>query len=133
MGKFVQTPHLLVILFEDVPGYRQVFLDGRDHPADAAPTWMGHSIGRWESDTLVIDTVGFNAHGWNGMFPRTEMMRMEERYTRSAYGYMDVKLTITDPGVFTKPLVRQMRFDLAPQEELIEFVCENNKWAREAQ
>jgi hypothetical protein len=131
MGKFVQTPGLLVILFEDVPGFRQVFLDGRSHPAIPNPSWMGHSTGRWDGDTLVVDTIGFNAQGWNGVYPRTEMMRLEERYTRTDYGHLDVRLTMTDPGVFTKPWVQQLRFDLAPQEELIEFVCENNKWARD--
>ena len=133
MGKFVQTPDLLLILFEDPPGFRQVFLDGRAHPADPSPTWMGHSIGRWEGDTLVVDTVGFNSRGWNGPYPRTEMMRLEERYTRTTYGQMELLMTITDPGVFTKPWVQHRRFDLVPQEELIEYVCENNKWAREVQ
>jgi len=131
MGKFVQTPGLLVILFEDVPGFRQVFLDGRPHPAIPNPSWMGHSIGRWDGDTLVVDTIGFNSQGWNDVYPRTEMMRLEERYRRTDYGHLDVRLTITDSGVFTKPWVQQLRFDLAPQEELIEFVCENNKWARD--
>lgn len=131
MGKFVQTPGLLVILFEDTPGFRQIFLDGQRHPAVPNPTWMGHSIGRWENNTLVVDTVGFNTEGWNGLFPRTEQARVEERYTRTDYGHLDVRFTVTDPGVFTRPWAQQMRFDLAPQEELIEFVCENNKWAPE--
>jgi hypothetical protein len=129
MGKYVQTPNLLVILFEDTPGFRQAFLDGRSHPAVPNPSWMGHSIGRWDGDTLVVDTIGFNAEGWNDLYPRTERMRLEERYTRPDYGHLDVQVTIDDPGVFTKPWVQHRRFDLAPQEELIEFVCENNKWA----
>jgi hypothetical protein len=133
MGKFVQTPGLLLILFEDPPGFRQVYLDGRSHPADPNPTWMGHSIGRWDGDTLVVDTLGFNSRGWNDPYPRTEMMRLEERYTRTAYGWMDVRVTITDPGVLTKPWVQRLRFDLVPQEDLVEYVCENNKWAREVQ
>jgi hypothetical protein len=129
MSKFVQTADLLVALFEETPGYRQIFLDGRDHPDAPNPSWMGHSIGRWEGDTLVVDTVGFNSRGWVFTYPRTEMLRIEERYTRTSYGRMDVRVTIEDPGVFTAPVVRNMQWDLAPQEELIEFVCENNKWA----
>ena len=129
IGKYVQTPELLVILFEDAPGFRQVFLDGREHPANPNPSWMGHSIGSWEGDTLVVDTVGFNDRGWTERFPRTEMMHMMERYTRTDYGHMDVDITYVDPGVFVKPLVRTRLYDLAPQEELIEYVCENNKWA----
>jgi hypothetical protein len=60
IGKLLHTPSLLVILFEDVPGFRRIFLDGRSHPTDPNPSWMGHSVGRWDDDTLVVDTVGFN-------------------------------------------------------------------------
>lgn len=70
MVKFVQTPQLIVLLFEDAPNYRQIFMDGRAHPAKPNPTWMGHSVGRWEGSTLVIDTVGFNDRGWTSIFCR---------------------------------------------------------------
>ncbi len=130
ISKYLQMPELLVILFEDVPGFRQVFLDGRDHPLSPNPSWMGHSIGRWEGDTLVIDSVGFNDRGWTDTYPRSEMMHMEERYTRTEYGQMELQVIFDDPGVFVKPLIQNLQFSLAPQEELIEFVCENNKWAR---
>ena len=126
-------PELLVILFEDAPGFRQVFLDGRDHPSNPNPSWMGHSTGRWDGDTLVIDSVGFNDRGWTDTYPRSESMRMEERYTRTEYGRMNLQVKFDDPKVFVKPLVQNIRFDLAPQEELIEYVCENNKWARNAE
>jgi hypothetical protein len=131
ISKYLQMPELLVILFEDVPGFRQVFLDGRDHPVNPNPSWMGYSIGRWEGDTLVVDTVGFNDRAWtDDIYPRSEMMHMEERYTRTEYGQMELQVTFDDPEVFAEPLVRNFQFDLAPQEELIEYVCENNKWAR---
>lgn len=129
VAKILHGPDLLVILFEDVPGYRQIFLDGRSHPEVPNPTWMGHSIGRWDGDTLVVDTIGFNDRGWTGLYPRTTEMRAIERFTRLEYGYMEVELTVDDPGVFTAPWTRTFRFYLAPQEELIEYVCENNKWA----
>jgi len=133
IAKYVQTPDLLIILSEDVPGFRQVFLDGRDHPANPNPSWMGHSIGHWEGDTLVVDTIGFNDRGWTGQYPRSQKLRVEERYTRTEYGHMEVRVTYDDPEVFAKPRVRNFPFDLAPQEELIEYVCENNKWARESE
>ena len=129
MGKFVQTPELLLILSEGIPGFRQIFLDGRDHPASANPSWMGHSLGRWEGDTLVVDTVGFNSRGWTQTYPRTEMLRTEERYTRVDYGHLEVRVTFDDPEVFVEPWVWNMTWNYAPQEELLEFVCENNKWA----
>lgn len=127
LGKFVHTPSLLVILFEDVPGFRQVFLDGRDPPANANPAWMGHSVGRWEGDTLVVDTVAFNDRGWVDIYPRTERLRMTERYRRPDFGHLEVRVTFEDAGVFTKPWNRNMTWDLVPQEELLEYVCENNK------
>ncbi len=128
--KFVQTDNLLVILFEDVPGFRQIFLDGRKHPDDPDPTWMGHSIGHWEDDTLVVDSVGFNDRLWLGPHPVTEALHMIERYRRTEYGLMELQVTYADPAVFNEPLVENRSLDLAPQEELIEYVCENNKWAQ---
>ena len=128
--KFVQTSELILFLFEGIPGYRQFFLDGREHAEDPNPTWMGHSIGRWEEDTLVVDTIGFNTRGWLGLFPQTEMLRLEERYTRTDFGHMTVRVTISDPSVFEEPWIKNMIWDFAPQEELLESVCENNKWAQ---
>ncbi len=80
--KIIQSSSLLVQLFEDVDGFRQVFLDGRGQPKDPDPTWPGHSIGSWDGDTLVIDTVGFNDKGWLLLFPHTEMLHIVERYRR---------------------------------------------------
>ena len=130
MGKYVQTDDLLLILFEAPPGFRQVFLDGRAHPIDPNPSWTGHSIGHWDGDTLVVDTVGFNDRIWLGPHPVTETMHMVERYRRTAYGVLEVQVTYEDPAVFNEPWVENRVFDLAPQEELMEYVCENNKWAQ---
>lgn len=127
LTKFVHTPALLVILFEDVPGFRQVFLDGRGHPVDPNPTWMGHSVGRWEDDTLVVDTIGFNDRSWIDAYPHTEQLRMTERYRRADFGHLEIRVTFEDAGAFAKPWNMNLTWDLAPQEELIEFVCENNK------
>ncbi len=130
--KLVQTGSLLVILFEDNPGFRQVFLDGRAHPSNWDPTWMGHSTGKWEGDVLVVDTVGFNDRSWlgglgGGPIPHTEMLHMTERYRRVDFGHIDLAVTFEDPGTFVKPFRMNVKLDLAPQEELIEYVCENNK------
>jgi hypothetical protein len=132
IAKFVQTRSLLVILFEDNPGFRQVFLDGRVHPSNWDPNWMGHSVGKWEGDALVVDTVGFNDRSWlggigGGPIPHTEMLHMTERYRRVDFGHMDLALTFEDPATFVKPFHANLKFDLTPQEELMEYVCENNK------
>ena len=128
MTKFVHTPNLLVMLFEDAGGFRQVFLDGRSHPKDPNPSWLGHSIGRWEGDTLVVDTVGFNDRSWMVfVYPHTEQMHTTERYRRVEYGRLEITVVYDDPGTFMRPLTQNLIWYLAPDEELIEYVCENNR------
>jgi len=129
--KFAQHATLMLVLFEGPPGFRQVFLDGRNHPVDPNPAWLGHSIGKWDGDTLVVDTVGYNEESQLlGAYPHTEMLHVIERYRRPDFSHLQVEVTYEDPGTFTKPVVRKAVWDLAPDEELIEFVCENNKEGR---
>ena len=134
--KIVQTPSLVVQLFEHEPHYRQLFLDGRGHPKELDPTWMGHSIAKWEGTTLVVDSVGFNDKSWIVWptdLPHTEKMRVTERYRRPDLGHLLVDLTFDDPGTFTKPLERHMVWALAPGEEILESICnENNKYSENA-
>jgi len=128
-GKFLHTPDLIAILYEGVLGFRQIFMDGRDHPEDIDPSWLGHSIGRWEDDVLVVDTVGFNDRGWTGLtHPRSEEFHVIERYRRTSYGGMELELTIEDPAVYKEPWVQQIPIYLTPNEQLFEFVCENEAW-----
>jgi hypothetical protein len=126
--KFVQTPGLLIALIEGAsPGIRQIFLDGRKHPADLSPTWMGHSIGRWEKDTLVIDTIGFNDKVWlEGIRPQTEQLHVIERYRRIDLGRLSVEITIDDPGAYTRPWKVRRLLQLAPGEEILEYLCNEN-------
>ena len=130
LAKFIQTPDLVVVLVElSVPGVRQIFLDGRPHPPNFQPSWLGHSIGRWENDTLVVDTIGFNDKGWlDGSRPQTEQLHVTERFRRIDLGHMELEITIDDPGAYTKPWKVRRRLQLAPGEEILEYVCnENNK------
>jgi len=126
--KFVQTRGLLLALIEGAsPPVRQIFLDGRGHPADLQPTWMGHSIGRWEQDTLVIDTTGFNDKGWlEGNRPQTERLHVVERYRRLDLGRMTVEITVDDPGAYTRPWKIRRLLQLAPTEEIQEYLCNEN-------
>ena len=120
----------LVTLFEFPPNYRLVFLDGRPHPPDIEPTWMGHSSGRWEGDTLVVDSIGFNDKSWLGAtsLAHTANMRIRERWTRSTMGTMTVELMYEDPEMFVKPWKVVFTLFLAPGENLMENICENNKF-----
>jgi len=126
--KFVQTPGLLIALIEGAPpGVRQIFLDGRKHPADLQPTWLGHSIGRWDQDTLVIDTIGFNDKVWlEGIRPQTEQLHVIERYRRIDRGRMSVEITIDDPGAYTRPWKVRRLLQLSPGEEIQEYICNEN-------
>lgn len=126
--KIIQTPALLVTLFENVPNFRQVYLDRCTHPKDLNPTWLGHSIGRWEGDTLVIDTVGFNDKSWVLIYPHTEMLHVIERYRRADRPHLEVEATIEDPGTYAKPWKQRSIWNLSPGDDVLEYVCnENNK------
>jgi hypothetical protein len=129
LAKLVQTPTLLVMLIESsVPGVRQVFLDGRTHPPDVQPSWLGHSIGRWEGETLVIDTTGLNDRVWQDLqgHPQTEKAHIIERYRRPDLGHLDVEITIDDPGAYARPWKVRRLLDLAPDEEILEYICHEN-------
>ena len=126
----MQNRTQLVTLFEFPPNYRLVFLDGRPHPPDIEPTWMGHSIGTWEGDTLVVDSSGFNDKSWllPAFLPHTANLHIRERWTRTTMGTMTVELIHEDPEMFVKPWTVVYKLFLAPGENLVESICENNKF-----
>jgi hypothetical protein len=127
--KIVQTPDLIVILLEEFNHHRQVFMDGRPAPARRAPTWFGYSRGGWDGDTLVIDTTGFRDEQWLDFrgHPATDALHLVERYRRRDFGHLEVQFTIDDPKAYVKPWNVTMTFDLLPDTELIEHVCENER------
>jgi hypothetical protein len=126
--KFVQTPGLLLILYEDAPT-RQVFMDGRGLPTDPNPTWMGYSVGRWDGDTLVVETAGFNDRTWLDFtgHPHTEALHMTERFRRLNVGRMQLEMTFDDPKTYTKPWTIAIDVDLMPDTDLLENVCNENE------
>ena len=128
--KILQMPDLLVILFEgNIHSYRQIFLDGRPHPKDADPTWYGHSIGHWEGDTLVVDTVGFNGKTWLDLagHPTTENLHVIERYSRPDLGHLRNDITIEDPEMYKKPFNVTEITPLMVGGEIIEYICTENE------
>ncbi len=129
LHKIVQTPDLLVILYEYQSTYRQIFLDGRALPKDPNPSWAGYSSGHWEGDTLVVESSGFNGKAWLSGFgnPTTDAMHLTERMRRRDFGHMDIQLTIDDPKAYTRPWTAELHPQLIPDTELIEFVCEENE------
>ena len=128
--RVVVTPTHAFFLYE-MYNYRQVFLDGRKHPPadELDPKWYGHSIGWWEGDTLVVDTVGFNGKIWfdNRGHVSTDKLHVVERYTRTDLGNMRVEMTITDPGAYSRPFTVTGAARLMPKtDELLEYVCNEN-------
>jgi hypothetical protein len=130
LWEFVQSKDFLVYISDDEsPGFHQIYLDGRGHPADPNPAWYGHSIGRWDGDTLVVDRVGFDNRVWLDVesHPHSDQLHIIERYHRPDLGHLEIEITVDDPGVLAKPWTQKRVADLA-HEEIFEFICaENNK------
>jgi len=127
--KIVQTPGMLLILYEANGGLRQIFTDGRPLPGDdAQPWWFGYSTGKWDGDTLVVESTGFRELGWldEEGTPTTGAARFTERFRRLNYGTLEIEVTVNDPKAFTKPFTFKLNQRLMPDTELIEFVCSEN-------
>jgi hypothetical protein len=124
MMKIIQTPALVIILNPDLT-YRQIYLDGRALETSPNPSWMGYSVGHWEADTLVVESFGFNDRTWldTSGHPHTEALRMTERYRRRTVGNLELEVTLQDPAVYGRPWTVAVRAELAPDTELLEYVC----------
>ena len=128
--KIVQTPGLIVIMYEGNSGLRQIFLDGRPLPNnDPQPWWYGYSTGRWEDDTLVVQTTGFRDDGWLDVdgSPLTDAAKWTERFRRPSFGRLEIDVTIDDPKAYTKPFTVRVNQQIMLDTELIEFVCNENE------
>jgi hypothetical protein len=128
--KLIETPSSVVLLHETFTFWRQIFTDGRSVDPTAKPAWMGYSTGRWEGDSLVVTTNGFNGKSWLDQLgrPTTDQLTVTERFTRTHYGHMRIDVTIDDPGAYTAPWGASQVVHLRPGWEPLEFVCnENNR------
>ena len=127
-GKVVQTSNLLLMLYEGTL-YREIFLDGRQLEQNPNPDWMGYSVGHWEGDTLVIESNGFNDRSWldGGGHPHTEALHMTERLRRPDFGHLELVRTLTDPGALLQPWTVPLKFELTPDTEALEYVCNENE------
>jgi hypothetical protein len=127
--KIIQTPAVTVILFEAYNHYRQIFTDGRPLPVEPQPAWLGYSVGKWDGNTLVVDTNGLNDQTWldDGGYPHSEALKVTERFTRRDFGHMNIQITIDDPEAYTRPWTVTIPKELMPDTELIEWMCENEK------
>ena len=127
--KIVQTSDLVMILYEANDGRREIFLDGRPLPPDGVqPWWYGYSVGRWDGDSLVVESTGFKDQTWIDEYgtPASDRLRLTERLRRINFGTLEIQVTVNDPKTFTRPLAFTLQQRLMPDTELIEFVCSEN-------
>ena len=131
--RIIQAPQLVAMLYETPNNFRQIYTDGRTLPKDPNPTFQGYSIGRWDGDTFVVETIGYHDRSLVGRppYPHTEALRTVERYRRRDFGHMDLELTVDDPKTFTRPwtLTTELLFDA--DTDLLEYVCNENEKSRQ--
>jgi len=128
--KIIQTPAVVVMLFESYHSFRQIPTDGRAMPREPEPAWFGYSVGKWEGDTLVVDTIGNHEKTWldDSGHPHSDALHIIERFRRTSFGRMNVEITIDDPKAYVKPWTVSFPWELMPDTELLDWVCENNKY-----
>ena len=127
--KIVQTPGLIIDLLELDNAHRQIYMDARPLPADPQPSWLGYSVGKWDRDVLVVDTVGFNDRSWLDVLghPRSESMHLTERLSRRDFGHLDIEMTFDDPKMYTKPFTIKVTHQLIPDSDILEYFCAENE------
>ncbi len=127
--KIVQTPGVIVIIYEANSGLRQIFTDGRRLPTgDVQPWWYGYSVGKWDGDTLVVESTRFRDLGWLDVegSPLTESGKLMERFRRVDYGHLEIEITIDDPKAYTRPWTVTVHQRIMLDTDLIEFICQEN-------
>lgn len=126
--KLIQTPREIIVLDEGDPA-RQIYIDGRKLPKDLEPSWMGYSVGTWEGNTLMVETAGFKETNPLDIFghPRSESMRITERFHRRDFGHMDLETTLDDPKYYTRPFTIKTILNLMPDTDILEYVCTENE------
>jgi hypothetical protein len=124
MVRIVQTPQLVLMLNPDLT-YRQIWMDGRALEPEPNPSWMGYSVGRWDGDTLVVESYGFHPGTWldRDGNPHTERLRVTERYRRPSFGSLDIEVTFSDPAAYTKPWTVKVGAEYAADTEMLEWMC----------
>jgi hypothetical protein len=127
--KIIQTPGLVVMLAERNATYRQIFTDGRPLPTDPNPSWNGYSSGKWDGDTLVVETTGFRDDMWldSSGSPLTSAAKMTERFRRPSFGKLEIEITVDDPKAYTKPWTIKLNQPLVADSELLDYICLENE------
>jgi hypothetical protein len=132
--KMMQTPNLLALMYEANYGLRYIYTDGRALPPQGSvqPFWYGYSVGRWDGDTLVVETNNLRDDGWLDVrgSPLTDQAKITERFRRVSYGKLEIDITIEDPKAYTRPFTVRVNQQISPDDEIIEFICNENQQFR---
>ena len=129
MSKMIQAPNEIIVIPGTGDPPRQIYTDGRSLPKDPEPSWTGHSVGTWQGDTLVVETVGVHTRAWLDGFghPRSDAMRITERYRRRDFGHMDLEITFNDPKYYSQPFGIKTTLTLQPDTDVLDYVCTENE------
>lgn len=127
--KIIQTPGLIAILYEGDTVFRQIFTDGRKLPEVTIPSWLGYSVGRWEGNTLVVDTIGFHDKSWLDRIGHThsDALHIVEKFRRRDVGRLEIEITLDDPNTFTRPITFTQPATLRSEGDLLEYFCTDNE------
>jgi len=125
--KIISSTGVIVILYELETTFRQIFMDGRPLPVDPNPAFRGYSVGKWDGDTLVVDTTGFNDRGGIIGRPHSDALHIVERFRRRDFGHLEIEYTVVDPRIYAKPFTIRQRQHLTPDTELLEYICNENE------
>jgi len=127
--KMIQAPTEIVVIPGTGEPPRQIYTDGRSLPTDPDPNWTGYSVGTWQGDTLVVETVGIHTRAWLDGFahPRSDAMRINERYRRRDFGHIDLEVAFNDPKYYTRPFGFKTTLNLMPDTDVLEYVCNENE------
>ncbi len=127
-SRIIQTPAMLAVLNDDLT-HRVIFMDGRQLEKEPNPSWMGYSVGRWDGDTLIVESNGYNDKTWldNTGHPHTESLHVTEKYRRTDFGHIELQVTFDDPKALTKPITVPIHMELVTDTEMLEYACNENE------
>src|SRR5207244_2575023 len=127
--KIIHRPGQFVLCVEPYHDYRLMYADGRRLPEEREPAWFGYSVGKWDGDTLVVDTVGLKEETWLDFarHPHSDALHIIERFRRTDFGHMEVQVTVDDPKAYIKPWTPRIEWEMIPDTDLLDWVCENER------
>lgn len=129
-----ELQRVYILTISNAMSYRIIYMDGREHPENPSPSYFGHSVGHWEGDTLVVDTIGMNERSWMNRdgLPHTERLHLVERFSRPDFDTLEYVVTLDDPGAYMAPWTSGYSLRWRGGEEMFEYICQENNLSPES-